>query len=269
MRSDLMKDLVLLKLGGSLITDKSNPFTARDETIHRLSWEIKEALKKPFPLVIGHGGGSFPHRSAAKYQTQKGDKGSKSWEGFCMVQNDASKLNRIIVDGLLEADVRAVSVQPSAMIMADGGRIKDYLTKPIEIMLQKGLVPVPYGDVALDIKQGMSIISTEEILFSLAQRLGAKRVIFCGKTDGVFTADPGKDEKAELIKEITRKNFSKVRGYLAGSDATDVTGGMLHKVERALEMADSGVVVEIINGDEPGLLKRALQGETGLGTVIK
>jgi isopentenyl phosphate kinase len=265
-----MKKPTLLKLGGSLITDKSSPFTARDETIRRLCREIKEALdEKPVPLVVGHGGGSFPHQSAAKYQTHKGEIDEKSWEGICVVQNDAAKLNRIIVDALLEADVKAMSVQPSASFVTERVRIKEYYTKPIEFLLEKGIIPVPYGDVGLDLKQGMCIVSTEEILFFLAQKLGAKRVIFCGKTDGVFTADPGKDEKAKLIKEITRKNFGKVKGYLTDSDGTDVTGGMLHKVERALEIAGKGVTVEIINGEKAGVLKRALLGEEGIGTVIR
>lgn len=265
-----MENLTLLKLGGSLITDKSNPFTARDDVIRRLCWEIKEARKeKNIALIVGHGGGSFPHQSAAKYQTHKGEINEKSWKGICVVQNDAAKLNRIIVDAFLEADEKAMSVQPSATCITEGGRITEYYTKPIEILLQKGVVPVPYGDVGLDARQGMCIVSTEEILFFLAQRLGAKKVIFCGKTDGVFTADPGKDENAELIKEITRENFGEVKGYLTGSDGTDVTGGMLHKVERALEIAGKGIMVGIINGEKEGILKRVLLGEEGIGTVIR
>jgi len=262
-----MKGITLVKLGGSLITDKSKPFTARNDVISRLCREIKEA--QPMPLVVGHGGGSFPHQSAARYETQKGAINENSWEGFCAVQNDAAKLNRIVVNAMLEAGIHAVSFQPSASCITENGRIKEWDMKALERMLDAGVVPVPYGDVAVDKKQGMSIISTEEILLYLAEKLKAKRVLFCGKTDGVFTADPGKDGNATLIKEITKKNFSEVRGYLTGSDGTDVTGGMLHKVERALEIARKGVTVEIINGAKDGMLKRALMGEAGLGTVIR
>ena len=262
-----MKGITLVKLGGSLITDKSTPFTARGDMIKRLCAEIKDA--QPMPLVVGHGGGSFPHQSAAKYGTKDGVTNEKSWEGFCVVQNDAAKLNRIVVDALLGAGVNAVSFQPSASCITERGKIRKWNLHVLERMINDGIVPIPYGDVALDRKQGMSIVSTEEILLFLAGKLKAKRIILCGKVDGVFTADPGKDANATLVKEITKKNFPEIRSYLTGSDGTDVTGGMLNKVEQALEMAKKGATVEIINGMKEGLLKRVLAGETGLGTTIK
>jgi isopentenyl phosphate kinase len=265
-----MHNLTLVKLGGSLITDKSRPFTARKDVIRRLCMEIKEAREKRcIPLIVGHGGGSFPHSSAAKYQTHKGAISEKSWMGICVVQNDAAKLNRIIIDTFLDVGEKVMSVQPSSACVAEGGRIKEYYTKSIEMLLENGVIPVPYGDVALDVKQGMCIISTEEILLFLAEKLNAKRVIFCGKTDGVFTADPNKDKSAKIIKEITNENFDEVKKHLTGSDGVDVTGGMTHKVERALEIAKKGITVEIINGKRSGILKKSLLGEEGLGTIIK
>ncbi|MBI4154352.1 hypothetical protein HY501_03370, partial [Candidatus Woesearchaeota archaeon] len=81
-------------LGGSVITDKSKPYTARRDIIRNLAKEIKEALdEKKFPLIVGHGSGSFGHTSAAKYSTHNGAINKKSWEGFSKVQNDAARLN--------------------------------------------------------------------------------------------------------------------------------------------------------------------------------
>jgi len=265
----IMRNLTLVKLGGSLITDKSKPFTARKDVIKRLCTEIKEARKKrSIPLIVGHGGGSFPHSSAVKYQTHKGAISEKSWMGVCVVQNDAAKLNRIIIDSFLNVGEKAISVQPSAACITEGGRIKEYYTKSIKILIENGVIPVPYGDVALDVKQGMCIISTEEILLFLAKELNAKRVILCGKTDGVYTTHPPKDN-TDIIKEITKENFDEVKKYLTGSDGIDVTGGMIHKVEKALEIAKEGTTVEIVNGEKPGILKKSLLGEEGLGTIIK
>jgi isopentenyl phosphate kinase len=257
-----MESLIFVKLGGSLITDKSKPYTARHDVIKRLCAEIHEAReRKRFPLLIGHGGGSFPHVSAKKYQTHKGATHEKSWEGFVMVQDDAARLNRIMVSSLIEAGEKAISIQPSASCHAKNDRIVDWNIKPIELSLARGLIPVPYGDVCHDEAKGCCIISTEEILSFLALKLKPERIIMVGKTDGVL------DQEGRTVKEINGRSFSEVRKALSSSDGVaDVTGGMAQKVEMALEM---GAEVEIINGMKPDVLKRALLGERGIGTVIE
>jgi len=255
-----MKNLVFVKLGGSLITDKSRPYTIREDVIKRICEEIHEA-RKGRPLLIGHGGGSFPHVSASEYETHKGLINDKSWEGFVKVQDDAAKLNRIIISSLIGAGERAISFQPSASCIAREDHIIEWYTKPIETSLSEGLIPVPYGDVCLDLKKGFCIISTEEVFRFLAKKLEPERIIMVGKTDGVL------DSEGKVIKEITRRNFDHIKKSLASSDGiADVTGGMVLKVEKALGM---GTEVEIINGLKANVLKRSLLGERGLGTNVK
>ncbi len=264
-----MGDLVLVKLGGSLITDKSRPYTPRMDVIRRLAAEIREARSgKKIPLIVGHGGGSFPHTSAKKYRTHLGAVSDESYRGVAVVQNDAAKLNRIVVEELIKAGENAISVQPSSSAVAEDSRIVKWDTEPVGKMVECGLLPVPYGDVCLDLRKGCCILSTEEVLGYLARKLGGRRVIMAGKVDGVFTSDPG-DRGAELIPEITPDNFGEVKRCLGGSDGIDVTGGMLLKVAKMLELAKEGIQTEIINAAKPGYLKRALLGETGLGTVVK
>jgi len=258
-----MKELILLKLGGSLITDKTKPYTARLETIKRIAKEIHEARKeKDFMLIIGHGGGSFPHQSATKYQTQRGLINEKSIEGIARVQNDAAALNRIVVNALIDAGENAISVQPSSSAISENSRIKKWDVEPLKNFLKIGMLPVPYGDVCLDKKQGCCIISTEEILTFLAKGLGAKRIILAGKVDGVLDAD------GRLIKKITPSNISEIKKYLKGSDGADATGGMIHKVERMLEFTKKGISSEIINGNVSGNIKRALLGDRSIGTSL-
>lgn len=265
-----MKNLILVKLGGSLITDKTKPFIPRLDIIKRLAREIREARqKKKIKLIVGHGGGSFPHKPAKDYKTNDGIINKESYKGISLVQDAAARLNRIIVGSLIEAGENAVSVQPSAGSIAQGGRIKKWFLEPIKEMLKHNLLPVPYGDVALDTKKGCSIISTEEILNYLAKQLDSERIILAGIVDGVFTSDPQKNPNAELIPEINSKNYENVKKYLSGSTGIDVTGGMLHRVERMWELAKIGVEIEIINGGKGGNLKRTLLGEKGLGTIIK
>lgn len=265
-----MHELVLLKLGGSLITEKDKPFTHRQDVIDRLSREIHEARSsKKLPLVLGHGGGSYPHRPAHEYKTHLGVAGDDSYRGIALVQDAASRLNRIVVSSLLDAGENAISFQPSAFVLCSRGGISEMFTKPLEETLKMGMLPVVYGDVGLDTAQGSCIISTELILGGIANRMGAARVLYAGITDGVFDRDPTKHKDARHIPEITRKNFDSVRDMLGGSGSVDVTGGMLHKVEEALEMADKGVPVQIVNGLTPNSLRDALLGRKVKGTIIR
>lgn len=262
--------LVLVKLGGSLITDKSKPFTERRDVIKRLAQEIHRAREKTgIKLIIGHGGGSYPHQPAKRYRTNEGMVSGDSSKGVAEVQDAAARLNRIIVRALIDAGEDAVSVQPSASCIAEKGHITEWYTTPIEMMLENGMLPVVYGDVGLDTKQGCCILSTEELFDFLTMKMQAAKVIMVGKVEGVMTGDPGKDRSAEIVKKITPDNFQYIRQHLQGSDATDVTGGMVHKVEKALRLAEAGAEVHIISGMAPGRLEKALLGQKVTGTVIR
>jgi len=258
--------MYFIKFGGSIITDKSAPYTVRKDVLSRLCREIHDARsEKNIPLVIGHGGGSFPHVSAHKYQTHKGYINENSKRGFSEVQNDASKLNRMVIQELLNAGENAVSVQPSACCMADKGRIVEFYTVAMERMLEDGYIPVPFGDSVLDKTNGCCIVSTEEIFRYLAKKLKPSKIILVGKVEGVLR---DVNDPASIIKEINALNFRDVKDVIMGSDATDVTGGMVSKVGDMIELAGTGVDSIIINGLTPGNLHDAILGKRDIGTLI-
>jgi isopentenyl phosphate kinase len=66
--NELMTKLQFVKLGGSLITHKRTPRTARRDVIARLATEIKSVCAEVSDLrfVLGHGSGSFAHVPAKK-----------------------------------------------------------------------------------------------------------------------------------------------------------------------------------------------------------
>jgi isopentenyl phosphate kinase len=260
--SNQSDDLVFVKLGGSLITDKSTPYTARRDVIDRLCNEIRTVrAQRGLGLLVGHGSGSFGHVSASRYETNQGAIHANSWEGFVRVHEDAAKLNAIVCDSFARAGELGATLQPSAAFVARAGRIEQAHTRPIELFLEAGLVPVLYGDVCVDEEKGMCIISTEEIFRYLATVLHPNRVVMVGKVDGVL------DQQGEVIPLINSENFKALSHSFRASDGVaDVTGGMLHKVEHALQM---GVPTQIINGLNPGALEKALRGESVPGTVIE
>ena len=263
-----MKHLILIKLGGSLITDKNRPFSEDLKTIKRLASEIHKARQKTNMLfIVGHGGGSYPHVPAKKYKTAQGVLGKESYQGIAEVQDAAARLNRIVVHELINAGENTVSFSPSSFMIAKNGEIKKAFLVPLLRLLDFGMLPVVYGDVLLDLKMGCSIASTEKILNFLALKLKDKfkveKVIHCGKTDGVY------NRKGKTIAKINTKNFGKIRAEIGSSEGIDVTGGMLHKVEESLQLASkTGVEIVILNGSIPNLLKQALLGKQVAGTTV-
>lgn len=257
----LEKRLVFVKLGGSLITDKSKPYTVRPEVIARTASELHRAkVRAGLSLLVGHGGGSFPHVSAAEYRIHEGVSDARGWEGFARVQDDASRLNRLVVAALIDAGEPAVSLQPSATCSARDGLLERWDGRAPERCLENGLLPVPYGDVCFDAARGCCILSTEELFRYLARRLEPALIVMAGKTDGVL------DPEGNTIPELKAADIDRLRGHIAASDGVaDVTGGMLHKVEKALE---AGVETVILNGLRPGELENALVGRPVTGTRI-
>jgi isopentenyl phosphate kinase len=269
-----MSELIFVKLGGSVITDKARSETARPEVITRLAGEIARALaaRPDLRLVLGHGSGSFGHVLAKRYGTWQGAHTAADWRGFAEVAAVAARLNRLVADALLKAGLPAWSLQPSASARCRDGVLVSLETQPLKEALACGLVPLVYGDVALDEEQGGAIISTEQIFAYLARRLRPVCLILVGVVDGVFEGDPLRDPAARRIPRISEANWQAVQAALGGSHATDVTGGMLSKIEQMVDLVRElpGLAVHVISGERAGALEAALidPAAVGGGTVI-
>ena len=258
--------LVFVKLGGSVITDKTRPETARPEVISRLASEIAIALatRPDLRLVLGHGSGSFGHPVAQRYGTHLGVHSPADWQGFAAVAAAAARLDRLVAAALLAAGVSAWSIQPSASARCRDGELLSLEIGPIKKALAHGLAPLVHGDVALDEVRGGAIISTEQIFALLARRLSPARLVMVGQVDGVFDSDPLSYPAAQPIPEITGQNWAQVRTLLGGSHAADVTGGMLAKVEAMVALVRElpGLTVHLLSGLRPGALESTLRRPT-------
>ena len=258
---DTVTELVFLKLGGSLITDKRRFETPRPGVIARVAKEIAAALKErpDLQLVLGHGSGSFGHFAADRYRVHEGN--LKDWRGYAETGAAAQRLNRQVTDALLSEGVRAVSLQPSASAVCRAGELVEMAVDPIVELLQHGAVPLVYGDVALDRVKECTIISTEQIFSYLAQSLRPQRIIMAGEVAGVYSGDPQRDSIVRLIPEISSDNYPQVEKMLNASFGVDVTGGMVSKVQMLYQLIQEqpNLVVRIISGQRTGLVERVLQ----------
>ncbi len=263
-----MKPLVFVKIGGSLITDKSKPFSVREHALKVICGEVKKAQASGKQLVVGHGAGSFAHVPAKKYQTHKGILNEESYRGIAEVADVAAQLNRIVIKALLNAGVNAVSISPLSTMVAKNHSLQSICTNSIEEALRLDLLPVVYGDQILDTAVGCTIFSTEMVLGYLALHLKEKgyvieKMIHCGQTNGVYDAD------GKTIDLLTPNTLGHYQTTIGGSGGTDVTGGMEHKVNETLELAKQGIPGLIIDGIEHGTLSEAINGKPVLGTRIE
>ena len=266
-----MRQVAFLKLGGSLITDKTRDATARPEVIRDMAREVRGALDRDpdLGLLLGHGSGSYGHVVASRYRVHQG---CRDWWGYAATGAAAARLNRLVVDIMLEEGVPVVSLQPSASARCVGGELGEMSVRPFGDLLARGLVPMVYGDVALDDQQGSAIASTEQIMAFLAPILRPRRIVLAGEVEGVFDADPRRVPEAKLIRDIGRHNLEAVRAALSGSHGVDVTGGMLTKVltMAALARSQPGLSIHLVSGLRPGDVQAALLGERcDADTVIR
>lgn len=260
--------LQFLKLGGSLITDKSRPHTARLDTIQRLASEISAAkMQDPkLQLILGHGSGSFGHVAAQKHNTRQGVHTPQQWSGFVEVWHEASALNRLVVDTFYQVGLPTIAFSPLAMITAQDGQVYSWSLSNLRSALVAGLLPVIQGDVAFDTVRGGTILSTEDLFAHLAGGLHPRRILLAGLEAGVWADFP---TCQRFIPEITPVNIIEFSAALGGSTVADVTGGMATKVQQCLQMVEKSPELNILifSGKEPGVVQRALSGEK-LGTWL-
>ena len=270
----LMKELVFLKLGGSLITDKTQPYTPKLDVIEDAALQISTALRAQpdLRLVIGHGSGSFGHVAASEYRTRDGLHRERDtaednyWKGFAEVWYQASALNRCVMKALRKVNVPAVALAPAASVIASDGKVSIWETSPISMALGVGLVPVIYGDVTFDEVRGGTILSTEDLFSHLARALNPDRILLAGLEAAVWEDFPARTRKVETL---TPKTFGKFAENIEKSASVDVTGGMKSKVTQMLDLVQQNPLlkIQIFSGMESGNIVRALTGET-LGTWI-
>ncbi len=262
-------NLIYVKLGGSLITDKHSERTPRNKVIRRLAREIVGGMEKrpQTRLLIGHGAGSFGHIQAARYNTRGGVHSARDWRGFANVAATVAELNSIVRTELLSAGVPVFNVHPSASARCHDGKLIALAAGPIKSAIDNGLTPVLHGDVAFDETLGGTIISTEMIFGFLSHIMPPDAVLLAGIAQGVLHKHP----LGSAIPEITPNTFREHAAGAAFSDAPDVTGGMKSKVAEMLTLVQNipGATVRIFSAQPEGALARAICGTEATGTVIR
>lgn len=230
----------ILKIGGSLLTDKSSEETLSND----FSSIISEVKSNPDGVLI-HGAGSFGHPHAKRADLKHGSK-----EGVLETHIAVKKLNNKIVEELRENDVKAFPVHPSSFALRDPEtRI---MTEQIRKISGEGFLPVIHGDGIVTQGKGFTVISGDEILALMEKHLQTGHAGFCTSEDGVL------DSKNNLIDEIDSMDDFHEKGV----QGEDVTGGMKNKVGELIEKNIEAQIFSrnrleaFLQGDKPGTTVR-------------
>ncbi|NLE04825.1 MAG: isopentenyl phosphate kinase family protein [Crenarchaeota archaeon] len=257
---------IILKIGGSAITDKTGDLAAKTEIINRVAEEVKRADLDN--LIIVHGGGSFGHPTAAQYGIKEGFKDPSQKFGFAETHHIMTVLNGLVMDALILHEVPAVSMAPSSCIITENGKIKTFDDSVVKSMMKMGFTPVMYGDVVLDDKMGFTVLSGDQLVAYLAIKYKAERIVMGVDTDGLFDEDPKNNPNAKVYKRLNLAELKKIQNNIGKAQGTDVTGGMAGKIAEIIPAVEAGVHVTITGATKAQSIMRALVGKEIMGTEI-
>lgn len=263
----MKKKLFILKLGGSVITQKGRSGAyVRKKLISDIAKEIRSALKKgDFQLILIHGAGSVGHQLAHKYGLKAGaGRDERKWRGSIISRVANQKLNTQILEILVENKLPVVSAHTPTILVQKNKQIADFNLSIIQEALRSGCIPLLYGEMVFDRKLGMTICSGDAIAAHLINKMPVEKVFFGSDIDGLFDKDPHLNKNVKLIEKIELKNVFSGKIKLSQSHNIDTTGGISGKLKSFKGVkSDNSSLREIVifNGLKKGNYRKVLTAE--------
>lgn len=250
--------MIIVKLGGSLITDKAKPLVAREDVIRRVCEELKTAYPN---MIITHGTGSFGHPLALRYRIHKGFHGKEEERiGISETKYWVNNLTQMVLRALLDAGIPAFPFHPSSLGVMEDGKFVEFNFEPIRGYLKMGIIPVIPADGPYDRKKGALIASGDYLAEVLAREFKPSMVIFAMDEDGIMF-------EGNVIRELTLKQLEEfLEKIQVGEDAT---GGLKGKLKHVVNILRLGIPVKLVNGLVNGRLKNLLEGKNPIHTNLK
>ncbi len=268
-----MEPLTVLKLGGSLITDKKQPYQARPEVLGSVATEIKQCLDEGFikSLVLIQGVGSYGHPPVMQHKLYAGFKGPHQLMPLSETQSKVNELRTMVMQSLQKAGVPICLLHPSSMAVSEKSKISRLFLEPLKGFLSMGMVPLLGGDLLVDSAMGISVGSGDQLAVRLVRELNASRLIFACDVCGIYDSDPKVNPRAKLIREVDLKRADEILASLAKSESSDASGSMRGKLSAISTIGDlvkGGLQVHLTGMMKPGNLRNVLTGKAGESTKI-
>jgi len=228
----------LLKLSGEALAGEAG-FGLDFAIIERLTDEVKavRALGADLGLVIG--GGNIMRGSQASKQGM--DRVSADYMGML-----ATIINALAVQDILEK--KGVDTRVMTAIRMEA-LAEPYIRRRAVRHMEKGRVVIFAGGT------GNPYFSTDTAAVLRALEIEANVILKATNVDGIYSADPRKDPKAEFLPEVAYQD-----AIVRGLGVMDANAFALCK--------DNGLPIQVFNINQPGAIARILRGER-VGTVVR
>jgi isopentenyl phosphate kinase len=245
--------MILIKLGGSIITNKQKPLSPRRKTIDNI---LKEIGKIKEPVIIVHGGGSYGHYWSVKYDMHT-KPAKTNPKGVAIVKNSMVELNKIILDSAVKNRINSYCLPPTDFMNGNKAIKSKILT--INDISKSGLTPITFGDALWFGQKKSYILSGDVIMTTIGKILKPRLSLFVLDVDGVYS-----DLKTKKLIHDFKKEKPEIK-----NNKRDVTGGMTRKIAEASNMAKAGLKIFFVNGNKPKRISDAVSGKRFEGTLFR
>ncbi|HTT72959.1 MAG TPA: isopentenyl phosphate kinase [Thermoplasmata archaeon] len=258
------RPIVVVKLGGSVITRKREIERLRPKLLARLAAEVAEGGRSR-SVVLLHGAGSFGHPGARRFGLARppapGSARAERVRGGAIVATEVRRLHLAVLRALVAAGTAPASLPMAGLARNRAGVLDALDTTPFVAALERALLPVSFGDVVPDLAWDASILSADTIALALVRAMPVGRVVFVSDVPGVLSG-PAVGRRT-VVPEITEAT---VAGLRPAPGVADVTGGIRGKAEAMRAIAAAGADAVLISGLTDGALARAIRGESVYGS---
>jgi isopentenyl phosphate kinase len=268
-----MTNIVIIKLGGSSITHKDKDFTTNPEVIRSCINQIVQS--KCFPIIV-HGGGSFGHPVAKRFNVKTGSKEldiETRRKSVSLTRYYMNRLHSDILQICKEEGLSVISIPATGIIFHLSNTNYEFYEHSLLKSLEMGLIPIFFGDLVYSEEFDYTILSGDTIIRLLIEKLKNSKfkpstIIFGSDVDGVFSADPKIDQEAKLFDNVPFHELNSLIELSTNSLHDDVTGGMKGKLIEIQNMVKLGVNVKVINILKEDRLYQAITNEQFSGSYF-
>lgn len=257
--------MYIVKIGGSLITDKNAYCSPRRDKIREFAKVIKsqwDVLRGKLIVVLG--GGSYGNGVPIRYNLRDSE---CEWEHKNLLMMTFKMFEWINEVTMIfrEEGIPCYPFQTSSYCTTNGGHPDQFFIEPIKKCLKLGILPVTSGDLTFDQEKTFVIFSSDNVPELFVDHMEIRRVVILTDVPGIYESI----ESKKIIPRVTRENAELILKVAGGSMKQDVTGGMNNKLRALIRLAQKNVMSVICDGTMPSNLIEALLSENPPGTVIE
>ncbi len=125
-------------------------------------------------------------------------------------------------------------------------------------LFDKNVVPIINENDTVAVEE-IKLGDNDNLSALVANLIEADLLIILSDIDGLYSDDPTKNEKAELIP-IVEKISPQIEKLAKSSKSELSTGGMITKIQAARRCVSSGIAMIIANGKNPNIIEEIFSG---------